>query len=60
MGQLRKRRGIATSKRGTKSAFRHGVVVSLLSGTASRALLALALVGGTAAAVTSFVNEEGT
>jgi hypothetical protein len=43
---------------GSLGAFRHGVVVSLLSGTASRALLAIALVGGVAAAVTSFVNEE--
>ena len=45
---------------GSLGAFRHGVVISLLSGTASRALLAVALVGGTAAAVTSFVGEEGT
>jgi hypothetical protein len=43
---------------GSLGAFRHGVVVSLLSATASRALLAVALVAGTAAAVTSFVNEE--
>ena len=39
-------------------AFRHGVVVSLLSATGSRALLALALVAGTAAAVTSFARGE--
>jgi len=42
---------------GSLGVFRHGVVVSLLSATASRALLALALVAGTAAAVTSFVGE---
>jgi hypothetical protein len=39
---------------GSLSIFRHGVVVSLLSGTASRTLLAVALFAGAAAAVTSF------
>jgi hypothetical protein len=43
---------------GSLGVFRHGVVISLLSATASRALLAFALVAGTAAAVTSFVGEE--
>jgi hypothetical protein len=43
---------------GSLGVFRHGVVISLLSATASRALLLLALVAGGAAAVTSFVNEE--
>jgi hypothetical protein len=43
---------------GSLGAFRHGVVVSLLSATGSRALLALALLAGTAAAVTSFVGAE--
>jgi hypothetical protein len=38
---------------GSLGAFRHGVVVSLLSATGSRALLAVALVAGAAAAVTS-------
>jgi hypothetical protein len=41
---------------GSLGAFRHGVVVSLFSATGSRALLAIALVAGTAAAVTSFTN----
>jgi hypothetical protein len=41
---------------GSLGAFRHGVVVSLLSATASRTLLALALFAGVAAAVTSFVQ----
>jgi len=44
---------------GSFGAFRHGVVVSLLSATASRTLLAVALFAGAAAAVTSFVNGEG-
>jgi hypothetical protein len=43
---------------GSFGAFRHGVVVSLLSATASRTLLAVALFAGAAAAVTSFVNGE--
>jgi hypothetical protein len=43
---------------GSLGAFRHGVVVSLFSATASRALLALALVAGAAAAVTSFTSGE--
>jgi hypothetical protein len=43
---------------GSLGVFRHGVVVSVLSATASRSLLALALVAGAAAAVTSFVHEE--
>jgi hypothetical protein len=43
---------------GALGAFRHGVVVSLFSATASRALLALALVAGAAAAVTSFTSGE--
>jgi hypothetical protein len=42
---------------GSLGAFRHGVVVSLLSATASRALLAVALVAGASAAVTSFLDE---
>jgi hypothetical protein len=41
---------------GSLGAFRHGVVVSLLSATGSRALLALALVAGASAAVTSFAR----
>jgi hypothetical protein len=41
---------------GSLGVFRHGVVVSLLSATASRTLLAVALFAGAAAAVTSFVN----
>jgi len=41
---------------GSLGAFRHGVVVSLLSATASRALLALALVAGASAAVTSVAS----
>ena len=41
---------------GSLGAFRHGVVVSLLSATTSRALLALALVAGTAAAVTGLAG----
>jgi len=45
---------------GSLGAFRHGVVVSLLSATGSRSLLAIALVGGTGAAVTSFVGGENT
>ncbi|MEY2570617.1 MAG: hypothetical protein QOE63_967 [Acidimicrobiaceae bacterium] len=45
---------------GSLGAFRHGVVVSLLSATASRTLLAVALFAGAAAAVTSFVNGERT
>jgi hypothetical protein len=42
---------------GSLDAFRHGVVVSLLSATGSRALLALALVAGSAAAVTSVAGR---
>jgi hypothetical protein len=45
---------------GSLGAFRHGVVVSLFSATGSRALLALALVAGTAAAVTSFTSAGRT
>jgi hypothetical protein len=41
---------------GSLGAFRHGVVVSLLSATGSRALLALALVAGASAAVTSVAS----
>jgi hypothetical protein len=41
---------------GSLAAFRHGVVVSLLSATGSRALLALALVAGASAAATSFAS----
>jgi uncharacterized membrane protein (UPF0136 family) len=41
---------------GSLGVFRHGVVVSLLSATASRTLLAVALFAGAAAAATSFVN----
>jgi hypothetical protein len=41
---------------GSIGAFRHGVVISLLSATASRTLLAVALFAGAAAAVTSFVQ----
>jgi len=41
---------------GSLGVFRHGVVVSLLSATASRTLLAVALVAGAAAAVTSFLH----
>jgi hypothetical protein len=43
---------------GSLGAFRHGVVVSVLSATASRTLLAVALFAGAAAAATSFVREE--
>ena len=43
---------------GSLGVFRHGVVVSLLSATASRALLAFALIAGAAAALTSFFDEE--
>src|SRR3954452_19480343 len=45
---------------GSLGAFRHGVVVSLLSATGSRALLALALVAGSAAAVTSVAGRRWT
>jgi hypothetical protein len=45
---------------GSLGVFRHGVVVSLLSATASRMLLAVALLAGAAAAVTSFVPEGRT
>jgi hypothetical protein len=41
---------------GSLGVFRHGVVVSLLSATASRTLLAVALFAGAAAAVTSFLQ----
>jgi hypothetical protein len=41
---------------GSLGVFRHGVVVSLLSATASRTLLAVALFAGAAAAVTSFLH----
>jgi hypothetical protein len=41
---------------GSLGVFRHGVVISLLSATASRTLLAVALFAGAAAAVTSFLN----
>jgi hypothetical protein len=41
---------------GSLGVFRHGVVISLLSATASRTLLAVALFAGAAAAVTSFGN----
>jgi hypothetical protein len=41
---------------GSLGVFRHGVVISLLSATASRALLSLALFAGVAAAVTSFLH----
>jgi hypothetical protein len=41
---------------GSLGVFRHGVVVSLFPATASRTLLAVALVAGAAAAVTSFVK----
>jgi hypothetical protein len=44
---------------GSLGAFRHAVVVSLLSATASRTLLAVALLAGAAAAVTSFVPGGG-
>jgi hypothetical protein len=43
---------------GSLSVFRHGVVISLLPGTASRALCVVALAGGAAAAATSYVTEE--
>jgi hypothetical protein len=45
---------------GSLSVFRHGVVVSLLSATASRTLLAVALFAGAAAAATSFRHGERT
>jgi hypothetical protein len=45
---------------GSLGVFRHGVVVSLLSATASRSLLAVALFAGAAAAVTSFVQGDRT
>ncbi|HEX4679352.1 MAG TPA: hypothetical protein VH210_09170 [Gaiellaceae bacterium] len=45
---------------GSLGVFRHGVVVSLLSATASRTLLAVALFAGCAAAVASFVQGERT
>jgi hypothetical protein len=41
---------------GSLEVFRHGVVVSLLSATASRTLLSVALFAGAAAAVTSFLH----
>jgi hypothetical protein len=43
---------------GSLSVFQHGVVISLLPATASRALCVLALAGGAAAAATSYVTEE--
>jgi hypothetical protein len=43
---------------GSLSVFQHGVVISLLPGTASRALCVVALAGGAAAAGTSYVTEE--
>ena len=43
---------------GSLSVFRHGVVISLLPGTASRALCVVALAGGAAAAATSYVTED--
>ena len=43
---------------GSLSVFRHGVVISLLPATVSRALCVLALAGGAAAAATSYVTEE--
>ena len=43
---------------GSLSVFQHGVVISLLPATASRALCVVALAGGAAAAATSYVTEE--
>lgn len=43
---------------GSLGVFWHGVVVSLLSATASRLVLAVALVAGAAAAVSSFTVDE--
>jgi hypothetical protein len=44
---------------GSLGVFRHGVVVSLVSAPASRALLAVTLLAGAAAAVTSFAAPAG-
>ncbi len=43
---------------GSLAVFTHGVVISLLPATVSRALCALALAGGVGAAVTSYTVEE--
>jgi hypothetical protein len=43
---------------GALPVFQHGVVISLLPGTISRALCVLAFAGGAAAAATSYVTEE--
>jgi hypothetical protein len=52
--------GAAALSLGSLGVFRHGVVVSLLSATASRTLLAVALFAGAAAAVTSFGQGDRT
>jgi hypothetical protein len=43
---------------GWLSAFWHGVIISLLSATATRLILVIGLVAGATAAVTSFTSEE--
>jgi hypothetical protein len=48
----------AVGNLGTLGVFRHGVVVSVLPGVASRAVCALAVAAGVAAAVTVFAGRE--
>ena len=43
---------------GALPVFQHGVVISLLPATISRALCVLAFAGGAVAAATSYVTEE--
>jgi 16S rRNA C1402 (ribose-2'-O) methylase RsmI len=48
----------AVGNLGSLGVFRHGVVVSVLPGAASRAVCALAVAAGVAAAVTVFAGHE--
>ena len=49
----------AAASLGTLGVFRHGVIVSVLPGVASRSVCALAVAAGVAAAATVFIGHEG-